>query len=101
MALSVNATNRPASYVLRSVCDSTLSTLKKLNENLPMRYSEKFYREILASERCRAMFALEERPPPSGEAKAVGAIVMRSVPSQQYARVGDTILGAPVPFNVH
>ena len=99
MALSVIAANRrpAAGYVLRSVCASTLPTLKKLNQSLPMRYSEKFYREILASERCRAKFALEERPSPSGEAKAVGAIVMRRVPDPKSTGASDKLPGALVP----
>ena len=43
---------------LRNVCASTLPALKKLNLNLPMRYSDKFYEDILASEQCRAKLAL-------------------------------------------
>ena len=43
---------------LRSVCAATLPALKKLNLNLPMRYSDKFYEDILASEQCRAKLAL-------------------------------------------
>ena len=61
---------------LRNVCASTLPVLKKLNLNLPMRYSDKFYEDILASEQCRAKLALQASRN-NKETKYIGALASR------------------------
>ena len=77
-------------WALRSVCAATLPALKKLNLNLPMRYSDKFYEDILASEQCRAKLALRASRRDE-ETHYVGALASRLLPPKEVYVTGELL----------